>query len=516
MSRLATLRHRSIVSAVRDYIRSKTKIFDMIDGSDKPTIEIPSIETFCKDELKTPRIDSPISYTEDSSDFSSDSFDTGFPEEELETRISHSISMRECKIKIPTSDDEFLEMDTESKALFLEDLTEQMKIVKELAHLSAISYNKETHCSKFPGWEMIIDSDTDDLGSYSLSKKAAGFYAQVWINEGKNLIVISVAGTKINHFWQYKDCGILNGFGASRLVCDLMSDYEILSKKIPWQYKAGMEIFVENLVEHMPEIFKDKEVITTGHSLGGAIATATVAGAIPHKEIMGDVSSIVFDSPGCAYFIKMILDNLRKYDIISEKITSEELSKRIVTVIAEDNLVNSTGEHIGSVIVDQNNRQELDVDYLKPYLPSSIIKVIKKLGDTYISHQKELFEDLTKIMHRSPDDHRSDMFHHFLLETYNELEEDMPWLIKPSTLGNALASAYRVAESTSKTIYSAQTYASWGMQKATDVFSLLNSYLGFGIDYALLSVMGEGIAGGEHYTLDEHRDEYHADIFDPF
>lgn len=156
---------------------------------------------------------------------------------------------------------------------------DKLNLVGPLVELSKHAY--EVKGSKAPaptGFRTVKPAFTTSI---------TGFQARTYLSADGKSVVVAFAGT------DFSASQLLLGWVTRWKLGDVATDIQLLSGKVPKQFNQALSYFDKAIRQH-PGI----EVIATGHSLGGALAT--------YVGMMRKQNSIVFNSPG----INKALDDL--------------------------------------------------------------------------------------------------------------------------------------------------------------------------------------------------------------
>jgi len=362
---------------------------------------------------------------------------------------------------------------------------EETEFIKQIHDLAICSYKQKTSNLQFPDWELIVASDGIKDESYLSDMKAKGFYAQLWQNSKTGQVVISCAGTKINHFYKGKDVAYHNLWGLSKLCCDIMSDIEIYYKQLPWQHRAGMQVFLDYLIENHQELFDGVNITFTGHSLGGILASSGCAYLSKYSGLAASKQSMTFENPGSRPFVELVINNLKKKGELSSDFDLEDIQKEFINIMGPENWINTACPQFGIIIQDQNERKTADFQTVGRFLPSVLkgaVDVMQEGVQQYIYHNKEEFAKVRYF--KAPKEWKMGLFDQFLREFGTKINDSMPELLKYESIAYAYSKAQNFIDASSSTAC-----------KVKDAASEFYEYLESGFSEMLCGLLGENLAG---------------------
>jgi hypothetical protein len=372
---------------------------------------------------------------------------------------------------------------------------EETEFIKQIHELAICSYKQRVLNEKFPDWQLITASDSIKDEGYLSDMKAKGFYAQLWQNSKTGQVVISCAGTKINHFYKGKDVAYHNLWGLSKLCCDIMSDIEVYYKQLPWQHRAGMQVFLDYLIENNPELFDGVNITFTGHSLGGILASSGCAYLSKYSGLATSKQSMTFENPGSRPFVEVVLDNLKKKGELDEDFTPEEIEGEFINIMGPENWINTACPQFGIIIQDQNERNKADFQKIGKFLPAvlkEVVDIMQEGVQQYIYHNKEEFAKVRYF--KAPKEWKMGLFDQFLREFGTKINDSMPELLKYESIAYAYSKAQTLSNATSNVA-----------KKVTDTASEFCDFVESSFSNMLCSLLGESIAG-DHVEIRDYRE----------
>jgi hypothetical protein len=154
--------------------------------------------------------------------------------------------------------------------------------------------------------------------------------------------------------------------------------------KIPFQYKHGVEEFMERVMEKLAERedidLSECNLICTGHSLGASHASlATLLALAKYSTQLKSIQSVTMENPGSKDLLLLLANNLKKHGALPADFDLDKVTEHFLIINNDPNVVNTMGEQFGIIlhnIVRQYATSE--VPYSK-YMPKALHDLVDKL-----------------------------------------------------------------------------------------------------------------------------------------